>query len=432
MSSSSRTPYKKDASLSPTKKKNRGIYRDWTKEPYKLALAKAVQAATKGLDPQEVAGYIYIPLTTLHRAMAKIAQHKEELMEERGEDFVYLSKFERKHVHVTNEQASLTLEDDRDREFLQKLITLCDKNKNGMSRIECIGMLMAITSTHKRKAELHFDHLQRYKHLPELKGNGSIQTEQKTTTKRTQVMTKKLFCWHGTVDAALIELHRLNLVNPAWAENVLKCLIDYFWGNFDKSNMSASEGTVKIIGAADVKRHEKNMDDNRESVTIIHAGVAGGAGGPRICLAKGKRLESKSLRNFDKNYKYPPFSRVVMTPSAYVTDEVWRELAENFCKGIGAMPVVQKYPDLWMVFTTDGFRSHLDPTSLEVFARYKILLVKEWRDSSHVCQPYDQFVAKEDKRHLWSLLTGYRLNAPMIGQAQFELILIANTALNKV
>ena len=156
--SSSRNPYKKDASSSPTKKRNRGIYRDWTKEePYKSALAKAIQVATKGLDPQEAAGYIYTPPMTLLRAMAKIAQHEEELMEEHGVDFAYLSKFERKHVHVTNKQASLTSEDDC--EFLQKLITLRDKNKNGMSRIECIGTLMVITMAHKRKAELHVDHL---------------------------------------------------------------------------------------------------------------------------------------------------------------------------------------------------------------------------------------------------------------------------------
>ena len=56
--------------------------------------------------------------------------------------------------------------------------------------------------------------------------------------------------------------------------------------------------------------------------------------------------------------------------------------------------------------------------------------VKEEGDSSHVCQPYKQFVVKEDKRHLRNLMTGHRLNAPMIGQ--FELILIANTSLNKV
>ena len=94
------------------------------------------------------------------------------------------------------------------------------------------------------------------------------------------------------------------------------------------------------------------------------------------------------------------------------------------------MPVVWKFPDLWVAMTMDGFGSHLEPEALEIFANHRILLVKEEGDSSHVCQQYDQFVAKEDKRHLRSLMQGYRLNAPMV--SQFELIFIANSAMNKV
>ena len=69
-----------------------------------------------------------------------------------------------------------------------------------------------------------------------------------------------------------------------------------------------------------------------------------------------------------------------MTPNAYLTDEVWKGMAEKFCKGIRAMQVVRKFPDLWMAMTMDGFGSHLEPEALEIFAKYRILLVKEEGD----------------------------------------------------
>ena len=46
----------------------------------------------------------------------------------------------------------------------------------------------------------------------------------------------------------------------------------------------------------------------------------------------------------------------------------------------------------------DGFASHLNVReALEIFDQFKILLLKEEGDSSHVNQSYDQLVAKQDK-----------------------------------
>jgi len=36
----------------------------------------------------------------------------------------------------------------------------------------------------------------------------------------------------------------------------------------------------------------------------------------------------------------PPGSRVVMSPSAYMTDEVWEKIAPGMAKGIRSLPVV--------------------------------------------------------------------------------------------
>lgn len=95
------------------------------------------------------------------------------------------------------------------------------------------------------------------------------------------------------------------------------------------------------------------------------------------------------------------------------------------------MQMVRKFPDLWMGMTMDGFGSHLEPQALEVFVKHHILLVREeGHFSHHVCQSYNQFIAKDDKRHLCSLMQGYRINVPVV--SNFELIFIANSVMNEV
>lgn len=46
-----------------------------------------------------------------------------------------------------------------------------------------------------------------------------------------------------------------------------------------------------------------------------------------------------------------------MTPSAYLMDECWVELTDNFCNWIRQTEVVCQYPELQMAFF-DGFGSH--------------------------------------------------------------------------
>jgi len=90
-----------------------------------------------------------------------------------------------------------------------------------------------------------------------------------------------------------------------------------------------------------------------------------------------------------------------MTPNAYMTDEAWEEATEILAKGLRNLPVVCDYPDWWFILTLDGYGSHLNVyKTLKIFSDYKIMLVKEEGDTSHVNQAYDQSVAKADKRHV--------------------------------
>ena len=83
------------------------------------------------------------------------------------------------------------------------------------------------------------------------------------------------------------------------------------------------------------------------------------------------------------------------------------------------------------MLSLDGFGSHLDPPSLVEFVKYKIMVLKEEGDTSQVSQAYDQKVAKDDKRWSRELLDGYKFHVKNT-ITQWELILVVNTALNKV
>ena len=166
-------------------------------------------------------------------------------------------------------------------------------------------------------------------------------------------------------------------------------LKNYFTLNLDEACFLASSGNVHVIGGAEKPKHEKNIQDCCDSITTVRVGSAGDVDGPRIYLAKGKTLELESLKNFCDNYIAPPGSCVEMTPSAYMTNDAWKRICPKLCKGIRAMEVIRDHPDKWVVFSLDGFGSHLCPKSLLVFAEHKILVVKEEGDTSQVSQPYD-------------------------------------------
>jgi len=110
-------------------------------------------------------------------------------------------------------------------------------------------------------------------------------------------------------------------------------------------------------------------------------------------------MDRPSITNILKE-QCPPGSQVVMSPSAYMTDETYLQLIPEFARGIRAMDVIKDHPDWWMTLTCDGFGSHILDKAIELFAKYKIQIVKEEGDTSQVNQSYDQDVAKKDKCYM--------------------------------
>jgi hypothetical protein len=160
---------------------------------------------------------------------------------------------------------------------------------------------------------------------------------QKITTKRCQITIAQQLRWHGLIESVWQDQARLNL--PSEDFDTKKA---YFMLNLDETCVMANDGAVHIIGDAKKKRHDKIMDDNRGSITIVRIGSAAGCEGPQIFLAAGKTMEVKALNNLEL-LGAPKYSKIIMTPTAYMTDEAWAEAAPLLAKGIRSMKVIILY-----------------------------------------------------------------------------------------
>jgi hypothetical protein len=283
-----------------------------------------------------------------------------------------------------------------------------------------------------KKCENHFDYLIRAKKLKGLKRDGRATTAQPTTTKRGQITPEQQLRWHTTVENALAEQRRLNLP----AEEFDK-VCDHFFGNLDESCfMANADGKVKVIASSDKKKTEKITDDCRSSITSVRVGFASGDEGPYIFLAKGQEIQRASLKgDLSKSsvVDAPVGSCVVMSPNAYMTDEVYLKLVTPLCHGIRQMPVIKDHPDWWVILSMDGFGSHVNVhEAQEIFTEHKIFVIKEEGDTSQVNQAYDQQVAKADKANMRKNLELVRSRLGGSQMDQWVLIKLAANAQSKV
>ena len=72
-------------------------------------------------------------------------------------------------------------------------------------------------------------------------------------------------------------------------------------------------------------------------------------------------------------------------------------------KGIRKLPIIQDAPPNWWVLKiADGVGTHTySLKSMKTYAKYKVLMLKEEGNTSHVCQSYDQYDAKKYKYIFW-------------------------------
>ena len=101
--------------------------------------------------------------------------------------------------------------------------------------------------------------------------------------------------WHFLIESEWIYLQSINLPEVDFAK-----LHKHFQLNLDEGCFLCSDGILKIIGDAYRRHHDKNVADNRVSITTVRIGSAGGSNGPVIYIAvgsKGEQSVSKMYRN---------------------------------------------------------------------------------------------------------------------------------------
>ena len=129
-----------------------------------------------------------------------------------------------------------------------------------------------------------------------------------------------------------------------------------------------------------------------------------------------------------------PGSHIEMTPSAYMTDEVYLKIVPRLAAGIWKMPIIKDHLNWWVLISLDGYRLHINiHEANQIFADHKILIIKEQGDSSQVNQAYDQFVVKKDRIFMWENLQRlHKLFSASKKIDQWMLVAIAMDAQNKV
>jgi hypothetical protein len=313
------------------------------------------------------------------------------------------------------------------RKRLQFVIVARDAQNRGMSRKEALDLIRKVTGCSNAQDDNHFDYLVRNKLLPDLKGNGATIKAQATTTNRSQITMEQQLRWHTVVEKAIDVLEVRNQPSEEFIP-----VRSHFWANVDETCVLGSEGVIRVIASKHRKKTEKNMNDFRDSITIVRSGCASGESGPWIFLAKGKEMTVNSFRNLCRDHKAPPGSKVIMTPNAYMTDDTWLIVVPQLIEGLRSLPVVRDHPDWWMAITLDGFGSHLQQKGIDMFTEAKILILQEEGDSSHVNQPYDQFVAKADKNCIRQDLDLCRMKIVKGPLNQWSLIGISLVGLKRV
>ena len=164
--------------------------------------------------------------------------------------------------------------------------------------------------------------------------------------------------------------------------------MEHFVVGFDEACLMAdADGNIKIIGEFKKKKHEKIVGDCRASSTLARSGSFGGSNGPTGFIMAGQRVKTGYTEAYLERHGAAPGSQILMTESAFMTEECWEEMTPKYVDGYRKMPYIVDNPQWWMLEIFDGFGAHYSSLKAMKY-RYdkKVLSMKEEGDSSHVNQ----------------------------------------------
>ena len=325
-----------------------------------------------------------MPFTTLHSALKRLGS-KEPTVE-----------------NVFPLQKKSLLNDDQVA-FLQDVICQRDTNNEGVTRREAVTLIAELgRCSCLKKAEYHLNYLIRIGRLKNLTRGGRVIAAQSTTSERSQISISQQYRWHCLIDFCWRDLHRKNANPPG----LFTHLAPFFQVNLDETCFMCSEGTLKILGDSQRKKHNLNVADCRTSVTVLRVGSAAGVNGPVVFVPKGREVPRRFRGDrLHSVYGLPEGSCVIPNKNGYMDDDTWLKVVEILAPAIRKMKGIRDHPDWYCNLTYDGFKSHVNVTrALEIFAENKVDVVKEEGGASDTNQSYDQMQAVADKRATRQLL----------------------------
>ena len=147
---------------------------------------------------------------------------------------------------------------------------------------------------------------------------------------------------------------------------------------------------------------------------MVRSGNAANESGPTFILCQGQEANPAFTDVYLQQHGAAPFSKVVMTPSAYMTDETWKFIVPPLTDGwrLIIRQAAAKYgipaekaDQLIVALFLDGFKAHTkNLLELIKMAKQNMIACVENRDSSAINQAFDKFVARAGKRRAAKIL----------------------------
>ena len=139
--------------------------------------------------------------------------------------------------------------------------------------------------------------------------------------------------WHKMVESAFNELQRCNTGYCRLTGKTFGELMAHFVKGLDKCCLLASAGDRYIIEVKDQKKHEKILQDSRESISMICTGSAAGNQDATIILCAGEKKQKGFMDEYLVRYGVAVGFTVTMTPTAFLTEKAWEEVMPAIVKG---------------------------------------------------------------------------------------------------
>lgn len=216
-------------------------------------------------------------------------------------------------------------------DFIIQTTVRADRANNGLRPKDAIENIIQLTENNKKP--LTYKQASNFVYSTMKKDPrvcSKLVVAQKTSSKRSMTSVAHQWRWHHNFQMALNQLRMLNTGLCQKSGKTFGELIDHFVIGADEACLLAdAHGSVKILGAADKKKHERKVSDCRASITMFRSGVTVGSNGPTGFLMKGKKKRAGYTDGLLLRHGCEPGSTLIMTENAFMTNEAWIELTKK-------------------------------------------------------------------------------------------------------